>query len=234
MADVEHNRQVTEALAEAVPRLPLRSGVQKLFLRNWPKVNADDEMLERVGSPLSLAKPSELALQLEACGGAKYHLSPEARTSVNSRLTDCRADRVLGQLVAAVMAMMQSYRRGELTVSLSVAARGLATLALSSLIHGNESIRRDLAAVLSADPNDGASLIRRYRTVIDRGDTAIVEAVDGRIMCDETWGPWAQVFLREGSKLAEPPEPARQWEFSTAPAAEESANEIRGWLFRRR
>lgn len=230
--EVKRDKKLVEALAEVLPGLPFRSAVRKLFAGNWRKADLDVGMLERVRSPLSLASPHELALQTEACAGANDLLSPEAQAAIGTRLVALHADQILGQLAAAIASIMHSYRKGGLAVSLAVAARGLATISMSSFVSGHHCFRRDLAAILHCGPEDGATLLNRYRSAALSGDSQTLENVDRRITGDGIWGPWAKAFVTEGARLAEPPLPVTEWQLSASPMSAESIDNIRRWLFK--
>jgi hypothetical protein len=197
------------------------------------KDSLDDMRLERLATPLQLASPREVIERLKTWGGVQLLFSQEAETAISSFMVWHHVDEALGQLSTAVAAILKAHRRGQLAVSLTIVARGLATILMSSFMPRSDCLRRDLATILSGNPGDGVGLIARYRRAVLTGDTRRVEAVDQRIMLDAMWGSWAQVLLREGGEIAGPQRPTTHWEFMGPPMSGDNANGLRRWLFRR-
>lgn len=108
----------------------------------------------------------------------------------------------------------------------------LSVLTISAFVPGSDTLRRDLAAILSGSTQDAASLIKNFRIAALSGSEA-VNAIDQRIQADPLWSGWVQIFLKESKDLLRLCRAATQWEFSESEVTQENSATIRNWLFRR-
>lgn len=225
--------QLWSTLSAVIQRLSFRGSLARRIRPRRLQDNLDDPRLGRLVAPLSLSTPHQVIQELDRRGGSQILLSGEWQTAINARLAENQVNEVLSELANSVAAALEAHRRGRLPVSLPVAARGLATVSMSSFVPGSDVLRKDLSNILSARP-ESAGLISRYRTVILSGDTATIDAVDRRISRDRTWGCWAEVFSREAAEALRPQQPILQWEFRESPMADSQVSSIRCWLFKGR
>jgi hypothetical protein len=104
---------------------------------------------------------------------------------------------------------------------------------MSAFVPQGEELRRDLSGIMGVNVEDAPALIPKYRKAAEAGHTDVVDAVDRRISADALWGPWAQVFLKEGGELATPQRATTHWEFQDGSMSKANCNSVRHWLFRR-
>jgi hypothetical protein len=195
--------------------------------------NMDEDRLSRLMGPLPLAKPSDVAHQLEQAGGTTILFTGAGQAAVQAWGAIHQAAQVLQELSKAVPGLLKAQRQSKL-VNPRAVLRALPVLAMSAFLTEGEELRQDLSGIMGVDIEDVPALIRKYRKAAEAGQTDVVDAVDRRIRADALWGPWAQAFVKEGGELARPQETATHWEFPDSPISKENSNGICHWLFRRR
>jgi hypothetical protein len=100
-------------------------------------------------------------------------------------------------LFESIQLITAKYPRSELTIEPQVVCRGLMVMFLAPFVPQGKNVLESIAAIMDANPESPADLIRKYTSVVLTDDRVYIAKVDNCICSHREWAGWTDLMQQQ-------------------------------------